>query len=445
MISLDDLVKDKLLSKKDLPSPSSFVSGSRADFTKITAIKKPLLVSASKALITRSGNAKLSEEFEAWRADECNSSWVEDWALFAALDGKAGPDKMWWEWDTALSQREEKALEAARKELKDEIDVACALQFLFERQWLRVRTEANARGIAILGDMPIYVGGHSADVWANQELFELGDLAAGGSAAWVAGVPPDAFSATGQLWGNPLYAWRRHQEDGFAWWQRRCGRYEQLFDIYRIDHFRAFAGYYAVPGDALTAIQGEWRVGPRLEFFKALDNNGDCAGGNVIIAEDLGIITPDVFELREAIGAPGMVVLQFAVGGGSDNVHLPHNYDSNSVCYPGTHDNDTTVGWWDNVEQRDKDYVKSYFGEAAVKEDGIAWTLIRAAMTSTANTCIVTLQDFLELGQEARMNLPGSQGDMNWTWKMTLSDEKKLGTVTERIREMAKITRRLDG
>eukprot|EP01026_Neomeris_dumetosa_P025558 TRINITY_DN21030_c0_g1_i3.p1 TRINITY_DN21030_c0_g1~~TRINITY_DN21030_c0_g1_i3.p1 ORF type:complete len:325 (-),score=42.78 TRINITY_DN21030_c0_g1_i3:168-1082(-) len=272
---------------------------------------------------------------------------------------------------------------------------------------------ANDRGVSIIGDMPIYVGGQSADVWANRNLFELGET---GEPEFVSGVPPDAFSATGQLWGSPLFAWKAHQQEGYKWWAQRLRRAFQLFDETRIDHFRGFAGFWSVAATEETAMNGCWRQGPGIDLFNALQKQ---LGQVPIIAEDLGVITNDVVKLRQAIDAPGMVVLQLAWGAGGRNTHLPHLHYENSVCYPGTHDNETAIGWWkDSATEKDKVFLKAYLGQDGTD---LGWTFIRESMKSVSRTCMFMMQDIMRLDNSARMNSPGKAAG-NWAWRVGDSD-----------------------
>ncbi|XP_024972524.1 4-alpha-glucanotransferase, chloroplastic/amyloplastic isoform X2 [Cynara cardunculus var. scolymus] len=298
-------------------------------------------------------------------------------------------------------------------DLKDpliaKIDIFVAQQFLFQRQWKRVCHYARMKGVSIMGDMPIYVGYHSADVWANKKSFLLNRK---GFPLLVSGVPPDAFSETGQLWDSPLYDWKAMEEDQFSWWVRRLQRAQDLFDEFRIDHFRGFSGFWAVPSEAKIATLGRWKVGPGSSLFNAIFR---AVGKINIIAEDLGVITEDVVQLRKSIGAPGMAVLQFGFGSDSANPHLPHNHEQNQVVYTGTHDNDTIRGWWDVLQQEEQCNVLNYLSISA--DDDISWALIRAALSSVAQTSIIPMQDILGLGSSARMNIPATQSG-NWSWRI---------------------------
>ena len=338
--------------------------------------------------------------------------WLDDYALFMALDRKYGKSgKVWQDWPAALAQRQPKALAAAAQTLADECAFWRFCQWRFFSQAAALKTYANGRGVEIVGDMPIFVCAHSADVWANRQLF---DLDGHGRPRVVAGVPPDYFSATGQHWGNPLYNWPLHQHEGYRWWIERMRATFALCDVVRIDHFRGFESYWEIPADAATAVAGRWQPGPGAALFTAL-RKGLGAGRRTthIIAEDLGEITAEVRALRAAIGLPGMRILQFAFDGHVDNPYLPHNFEANTVVYTGTHDNDTTRGWWQNLAAHEQDYVRRYFGVSA---ECIEWDLIRAASASVAGFAIIPMQDVLGLDSTARMNQPGC-GEGSWEWR----------------------------
>ena len=353
LLSLDTLVAEGLLEASELPEPHECTPemdnegrAIPADFDAAVRLKEPRIQKAARRLLEDDKFATLRQEMTAWRSRE---KWVEESALFAVLcdheptcRGEDGKAKIWWFWDLPLRKRDRFALAEMRKKYKDLIEEFIVAQFLFDRQWMALKDYANERQIKVVGDMPIYVGGQSADVWTDAKLFELDPQTL--VPKLVSGVPPDAFSATGQLWGSPLYDWNAHEKEGFRWWTRRLQRALALHDEVRIDHFRGFAGYWAVDADAETAMGGVWKVGPGMRLFDALEKNLGDSG--VIIAEDLGVITPDVHALRKTLGAPGMCVLQFAFGGSPTNTHLIHNVYENCFVYPGTHDNDTTVGWW---------------------------------------------------------------------------------------------------
>ncbi len=343
-------------------------------------------------------------EFEAFCSHE--QSWLVDYALFMALADKfAWQD--WGNWEEGLARREKKALLQASIELADEIKFWSFCQWCFFGQWRNLKQYANERGVRIIGDMPIFIAYQSAEVWSRQDLFELG---VDHQPTVIAGVPPDYFSATGQRWGNPLYRWQAHEQEGYAWWIERLRHTIALVDIVRIDHFRGFAGYWEIPASEPTAINGRWVAGPGEKLFSAIQ---DALGTLPIIAEDLGVVTPDVVALLEQFNLPGMRVLQFAFGGGTDNPYLPHNFNNNTVVYGGTHDNDTAIGWFDSASQRERTFACKY-----LRADGreINWDLIHAASQSVADIAIHSFQDVLGLGFEHRMNLPG-QSEGYWEWR----------------------------
>ncbi|XP_027332711.1 4-alpha-glucanotransferase, chloroplastic/amyloplastic isoform X2 [Abrus precatorius] len=332
LISLEELVQDGLLEKHELPQP---IDAERVNFSVVADIKDPLITKAAERLISSEG--ELKTQLENFKRDPNISSWLEDAAYFAAIDDSLNTFS-WYNWPEPLRNRHLVALEEIYQQKCDFINVFIAQQFLFQRQWQKIRNYAQSKGISIMGDMPIYVGYHSADVWANKKQFLLNRK---GFPLLVSGVPPDAFSETGQLWGSPLYDWNSMEKDGYSWWIRRIQRAQNLFDEFRIDHFRGFAGFWAVPSEAKVALFGKWKVGPGMSLFDAIFR---AVGRINIIAEDLGVITEDVVQLRKSIGAPGMAVLQFGFGSDADNPHLPHNHEWNQVVYTGTHDNDTIEG-----------------------------------------------------------------------------------------------------
>ena len=436
MISLDELVNDGLLSENELPPPCNHTGN--VVFAKVAETNEPLIAQAARRLLERPKEDPMRIAFATWRSRAENRSWLEDAALFDCICKEpelCGKD--WWDWPEPLRSRDSTVLQEKCVEFAASIEEFCATQYLFDKQWLSLKEYANSRGISIIGDMPIYVGGHSADVWAHQSLFLLGLDYRPKS---VAGVPPDAFSEDGQLWGNPLYDWEAHAKENYSWWSGRIGRALQLHDEVRIDHFRAFAAYWSVPADAKTAKSGSWMVGPGEDFFKGVFS---VVGDAPIVAEDLGVITEDVVGLREAIGAPGMAVLQFAWGGDSRSPHLPHNHYENSFCYPGTHDNQTTQGWFESLDDATKVRLASYAAISDVEE--ASWGMIRLGMSSVSRTCVFTMQDVLCLGDEARMNTPGV-ADGNWAWRvgspgffMTCKPQakklRKLATLFERIHQ----------
>jgi 4-alpha-glucanotransferase len=344
-------------------------------------------------------------ELEAYR--ERNAFWLDDFALFRALRRASG-NSAWVTWPRELRLRDPDALDAARREHGDEMDRIRFQQFLFDRQWSRLKAYAAERGIRVIGDIPIFVAHDSADVWANQEIFMLD---AEGNSEAVSGVPPDYFSETGQRWGNPLYRWSEMAENGFRWWVDRFRRTLEWVDVIRIDHFRGFQAYWRIPAEEETAMHGEWCQGPGAEFFRSLERQ---LGPLPVIAEDLGLITREVEELRDELGYPGMRVLEFAFDGEPHNPHLPENYIERTVAYTGTHDNDTIVGWWREASESERhEAARRMAGEPGE----IEWGFLRMLADSRANLVIAPLQDVLGLGSEARMNTPGTTAG-NWGWRL---------------------------
>ncbi len=374
------------------------------------------------------------DAYAAFCADA--QAWLDDYAPFMAIDKHyGGYGKLWQDWPAALAQRQPKALAAAAQSLADECNFWRFCQWCFFSQAAALKAYANAHGVEIIGDMPIFVSAHSADVWANRQLF---DLDGRGRPRVVAGVPPDYFSATGQHWGNPLYDWPAHKKEGYRWWIARMRASFALCDIVRIDHFRGFQSYWEIPADAETAVDGRWQPGPGAALFTALKKAlGSGRRGAQIIAEDLGEITADVRALRHAVGLPGMRILQFAFDGHVDNPYLPHNFEANTVVYTGTHDNDTSRGWWQSLAAHEQDYVRRYFG---ISGECIEWDLIRAALASVAAFAIIPMQDVLGLDSASRMNQPGcAQG--SWEWRFNWQQVHPWHA--ERLAEFARLYGRL--
>ncbi len=404
LISLENLVDDGWLFPEDLAARPSF-DEERVDFGKTITWKFQCLDRAWEIFLEKAPSSAW-KQFAAFRQN--NTLWIEDFALFMALKEDAGGSP-WYQWDQALVRREEGALQEARQRLDKRIQAFVFVQWLFYEQWLALKVYASAKGVRLVGDLPIFVAHDSSDVWAQPGFFQLDSQ---GRPSHVAGVPPDYFSKTGQLWGNPLYNWPALKADGYSWWIQRLQAILELVDLVRIDHFRGFAGYWEVPASEKTAVNGVWRKGPGADFFQALQ---EAFGENLpLIAEDLGVITSDVAKLRDDFLLPGMKVLQFAWSG-PENLFLPHEHVTNCVVYSGTHDNDPTLGWWQHLtDAATRDLVREYTG-CPVDEPN--WTLIRLGMLSCAHTFIATMQDVLGLGREARMNLPG-EGKGNWNWRM---------------------------
>lgn len=341
---------------------------------------------------------------------QANADWLDDWALFTVLCAEY-PERGWWQWPAALRDRYPASLEAARRQHAAAIDRECRAQFSFACVFDTFKRDANAHGILVFGDTPLFLVHHSADVWAHRELFEVG---ADGQAEAVMGVPPDAFSDSGQWWGYPSYRWSAMQAQGWRWWKRRFQVQAQRFDLLRLDHFRGFAAYWRIPAHAPSALYGEWVPGPGREALQVL---APVLGGTRLVAEDLGVITEDVTALRRSLNIPGMRVLQFAFDGGEANPHLPIAHGPDTVCYTGTHDNDTTLGWWQQLDDTRRRRVCDYFSS---EQPPMPSALIDLAWSSTAPLAMVPMQDLLGLGSEARMNWPGvAQG--NWRWRFDWS------------------------
>jgi len=365
---------------------------------------KYTLIAAARRWFDQHADTALRAEYDRFLAD--SGYWLEDYALFRALRTEQ-QDRGWTDWPAPLRDREPEALSQAAERLAGSLDIIRFQQFLFFRQWHMLKAYANGKGIQIFGDMPIFVAHDSADVWACPECFLLDD---NGQPSVVAGVPPDYFSETGQRWGNPHYDWGYMERNGFQWWQQRMQTQLSLFDLVRIDHFRGFEAYWEVPANEETAMNGRWVEAPGDALFARLRQQFDPLP---VVAEDLGIITAEVEALRDKYALPGMKVLQFAFDGGPDNPYLPHRHETNSVVYTGTHDNDTSVGWFDGLDEQRRAHVLEYLGNPG---EPMPWPLIRAAYASVARLAVVPLQDILALGSEHRMNTPGTtQG--NWTWR----------------------------
>lgn len=427
-IDLETLVEEGLLTKEECDTPDVGGSEEYVDYEKIYLTRLPLL----KKAYERAFAEKQYGENEAYlEFKKKNAFWLEDYALYMAVkDARGGMSFTLWEEDVRL--RRETVLEKCRQEYAKEIEFYMFLQFLFAEQWKKLKAYANEQGIEIVGDIPIYVSADSADVWANPRLFQLdGD----GIPLAVAGCPPDAFSATGQLWGNPLYDWDYHKETGYEWWMQRISYCYQLYDILRIDHFRGFDEYWSIPYGDPTAENGKWVKGPGYDIFDTMKRK---LGDRAVIAEDLGFLTDTVLELVAKTGYPGMKVLQFAFDSREDSDYLPHNYTKNSVVYTGTHDNDTTLSWYEQRVEEDREMTNDYLDvakeEAQKNPSLIVWKMIRAALGSVSDTAIIPMQDYLVKGGEARINMPSTLGN-NWKWRMT--KEACTAQLAEKMKELS--------
>ncbi len=407
LISPEPLVEYDLLTEDDL-APLTELPDDHVDYERVTTRKEAVLRTAFKRY--EADRSVVSDtDLGQFRADQ--ASWLDDYALYAALKDAHDGDP-WMQWPDPLSRRDPDALERAREEHADAVRRHVFWQYLFHRQWTALQSYCHARDIRLFGDLPIYVARDSADVWANQELFQLDD---DGQPTVVAGVPPDYFSPEGQRWGNPIYRWDEMEANGYRWWKDRMRRTLERVDLVRLDHFRGFDAYWEIPAEEETAINGEWRDGPGVSFFDELK---DELGELPVVAEDLGVITESVEDLRDELDLPGMAVLQFAFEDDPTNEFLPHNYRRNLVAYPGTHDNNTMLGWWtDDVSTaEERDYARAYLnldGEGEVHEQAL-----RALMASVADRVVTPLQDVLGLGSDARMNTPGRPKG-NWQWRVT--------------------------
>jgi 4-alpha-glucanotransferase len=432
LISPEKVFEAGLLSRADLDEFPA-LPAHRVDFEHVHKTKDALFEKAF-ANYQRTTDTEFRSAFETFA--ELNASWLDDYALFRALKTAHG-GAPWYQWERSLIRRTPSALNRARKELHSQIEAHKFFQFLFFKQWFELKAYCNERGISVIGDIPIFVAHDSTDVWTSPEQFKLDP---NGNPTVVAGVPPDYFSATGQFWGNPLYNWDRMVADGFRWWIERVRATLQTVDIARIDHFRGFAACWEIPGGDKTAERGGWVNVPGKKLFTAIKQ---ALGDLPIIAEDLGVITPDVERLRDGFGFPGMRILQFGFSSDTKNIDLPHNYHRNVVVYTGTHDNDTTVGWFNSVAgagstrtaaqiEAERKYCMKYLN---TKGKEIHWDFIRAVLGSVSDTAIVPLQDVLGMGTEARMNLPNSTTG-NWMWRfqenaLTDAHAKRLRDLTD--------------
>lgn len=421
------LLEDGLLRRSDLTDRPEF-NPIRIDYGEAINWKLKILDRAYENF-KRLNNPKLLEEYQQFIHNEAD--WLDDFALFMAIK-EANGGVSWDHWPKELRTRQPAAIEKFKEMETDRIQRHAFRQFLFFRQWLDLKAYANQKNIQIIGDIPIFVAYDSADAWSNPELFYLDEE---GKPTVVAGVPPDYFSPTGQLWGNPLYKWDVHRQQNFRWWIRRMQATLRLVDIVRLDHFRGFAGYWEVPFGMPTAEVGRWVKGPGKELFNAIR---EALGDLPIIAEDLGVITPDVVELRDSFKLPGMKVFQFAFTTDPLDPFLPHNYETNCVAYTGTHDNDTALGWYLSAPEKERDFIRRYLARSG---EDISWDMIRAVWSSVAVFALAPMQDVLSLGNEARMNLPG-RASGNWCWR--LHPDAFSPTILKRLKEVNYLYARTD-
>lgn len=430
-ISLEALVEEGLLAKEECEAADFGSKPDNVDYEKIYQARYPLLRKAYE-------RSKISENEDYRRFVVDNDWWLGDYALFMAVKDRFG-GVPWTEWAKDIRLRWGNAMDYYRRELYFDIEFQQYLQYLFYMQWMRLKNYANEKGIRLIGDIPIYVAMDSADTWAHPELFQLDEdnvpLA-------VAGCPPDGFSATGQLWGNPLYRWGYHKDTGYEWWVSRLEYCFRLYDVVRIDHFRGFDEYYSIPYGAESAVGGHWEKGPGMALFARVE---EALGRREVIAEDLGYVTDSVRELVKSSGFPGMKVLEFAFDSrdsGCANDYLPHNYGENCVAYTGTHDNETIRGWFDSITKAEQEMAREYLCDSRTPRKELNWSFISLIMRSTARMCIIPMQDYLGYGNESRMNKPSTVG-INWKWRLTegeLTEELK-----KRLYEMARRYGRLAG
>jgi 4-alpha-glucanotransferase len=404
MVALEPLVAAGWLPRPVLPAGG--FDPARVHYASVVPWRLQQLRAAARGFFDRA-TPQQHEVFEEYQQTQAH--WLDDYALFMALESAHG-GRCWWEWAEPLNRRDPAALLAARREQADEIGFWQFVQWCFDTQAAALKRHAAERGVHIMGDLPIFVAHHSADCWARPDLYTLDEQF---QPTVVAGVPPDDLGPLGQRWGNPLYRWDRMADEGWAWWTARVHRALGHADVFRIDHFRGFAGYYEIPADSPDAQQGRWIEGPGRALFDAIAAR---LGELPIVAEDLGYITPDVHALRDGCDFPGMKILQFAFGGDGRHEYLPHNYPRHCLVYTGTHDNDTVRGWWAQARPHERAFAGSYL---ACSEHDVHWAMIRAACNSVASIALCPFQDVLGLGQEHRMNTPGTQGPHNWSWRFS--------------------------
>lgn len=422
LIDLNYFVELGYFSESEIPE---FVSenNKNIDYESVKVHKLPLLETAYRKF---SEIASLDDEAEFHAFCIENSDWLEDYAFFMSLKEEFAL-RPWYEWDNDIKLRKSNALNFYSEKLEERTEFHKFLQFIFFKQWNLLKNYANSHGIKIIGDIPLYVSYDSSDAWANNQLFLFdGDL----KPIQVAGVPPDYFSETGQMWGNPIFNWKKMEKNGFKWWIKRIQNNIKMFDIIRIDHFRGLSAYWSIPYGEETAINGSWVNAPGVKLFEVVKST---LGNIQIIAEDLGVMTPDVEELRDSNNFPGMKILQFAFDASEENNYLPHTYTKNFIVYTGTHDNDTIVGWYNKANETDKlqfHNYSGYFGEE------INWAFIRLAFSSVADIAIIPVQDLLGLDSDARFNLPGTSSG-NWKWK--LENFNQLNLQIDKLRLFTKI------
>lgn len=423
-IDLETLIQEGYLTEEDCAAYDFGDDDTSVDYKKIYNARFKVLYTAYK-------NSRIADDPAFLAFCRENAHWLDDYALYMAVKNSFG-GKSWIYWDEKIKLREPSEVARYKHKYADEILFYKFQQYMFALQWQKLKAYANEKNIQIVGDIPIYVALDSADTWASPELFQLDDTC---TPVAVAGCPPDAFSETGQLWGNPLYRWEYHKETGYQWWIQRIAYCYKLYDIVRIDHFRGFDEYYSIPYGDATAENGHWEPGPGYEIFKVLKAE---LGKIQVIAEDLGFLTPSVIRLVKKTGYPGMKILQFAFDSREESDYLPHNYGQNCVVYTGTHDNDTTVSWYNTLNRRDKSFAKRYLNIRERKN--LHWIFIRSALSSVADTAVIPMQDYLGLGGQARMNMPSTLGT-NWKWRM--EPGACTDALAQDIRNMVKLYGRL--
>ena len=428
-IDIVKLIEEGFLTREDADKYDFGDSQESIDYEKQYRHRYQLLKIAFQNLSKVKNYDIIRKEFEDFKKE---NDWLLNYSLFMVLKNSHG-GRAWNTWEDELRLRKPEAIKKAINKYADEVEFYNFLQYMFNKQWTELKAYANSKGIEIIGDIPIYVAFDSSDTWANPELFQLDK---DNVPTDVAGCPPDAFSATGQLWGNPLYNWAYHKKTGYKWWIKRLAHCYKLYDVVRIDHFRGFDEYYAIPYGNPTAEKGEWRKGPGIELF---DEMRKQLGEKAVIAEDLGFLTPSVIKLVKKTGYPGMKILQFAFDSREESDYLPHNYTKNCIVYTGTHDNETTRGWFNNLPKNDKKFAKEYMGIHYAKD--AVWAMIRLAFSSVSDTAIIPMQDYLELDEYARVNTPSTLGG-NWIWRM--KKEALTKDLCKKMHDYARIYGRLN-
>lgn len=428
MIDLDLLIDQGLLEKADVEGLKWNRKDDQVDFELIYNNRYPVLRKAAEKFL-ENPDPEYAEFLEA------NQDWIDDYALFMALKEKFD-GRSWLEWDETYRHYDEDKAKEWAKEMKEDVDFYKVLQYFFARQWSDLKKEANENGIEIIGDLPIYVALDSVDVWSHPELFQLDENL---NPIQVAGCPPDGFSADGQLWGNPLYDWEEHKKTDYDWWNRRADYLTKMYDVLRIDHFRGFDSFYCIPFGDTNAKNGHWETGPGIDLFNAIERK---SGKKKIIAEDLGFLTDSVRKLLEDTGYPGMKLLQFAFDSRDpgSSYYYPFNYPKNSIAYTGTHDNNTVQGWIEEISPEDRAIAEKYLGIGDKDIPDLHWIMIRELEKSPADTVIVTAQDLLGLGTEARMNVPSTLGG-NWTWR--LQEDELTDEIAEELKNITEATHRM--